>query len=234
MKGSSSVWQCILIPWQYWGSTCTHSSVTQKPWGADVTAVSVIALALLCPALVSLPLHFCFSPSFPSPLSHGHGFQYCSLVLKRIILWIIIVLLQWLAVTIFLLPLPAGRMPKGLPAQQQARRLLEGCCQHRPMGTQQHTLTSGSAASLPSAPFFVSFQKFSKIVLFDRSRYFASSWAPYVCFCSECTFQFSLSVGVNHFVHSWVSLGRLPLTAFTVLPSRTNHTTHVGKTVIAT
>lgn len=231
MKGSSSVWQCVLLSWQHWGSTCTHSPAAQQPWEADVTAVSVIPLVLLCPTLLSLPLHFCFSPSFAFTLSHGHGFQYRSVVLKRIILWIIIVLLQWLAVTIFLLPLPAGRMPKGLPAQQQARRLLEGCCQHRPTGMQQHTLTSGTAASLPSAPFFVSFQQCSKIVLFNRSRNFAYCQAPYMCFCSECPFNFLLVLSV----YSCVSLRRLPLKALMFfLPSRTNHTTHIGKTVIVT
>lgn len=165
------------------------------PFSSNTEAVGSWYYRSLCattgatlPALISFPLHFCFSPSFASPLSHGHGFQYCSLVLKRIILWIIIVLLQWLAVTILLLPLPAGRMPKGLPAQQQARRLLEGCCQHRPMGMQQHTLTL--AASHPSAPFFVSFQQFSKIVLFNRRRTFASCWAPHMCFGSEYPFNF--------------------------------------------
>lgn len=39
MKGSSSVWQCILLSWQYWGSTCTQSPVAQKPWEADIAAV---------------------------------------------------------------------------------------------------------------------------------------------------------------------------------------------------
>lgn len=47
---------------------------------------------------------------------------------------------------------------------------------------------SGSAASLPSAPFFVSFQQFSKIMLFNR-RNFASCWAPYMYFSSECPFN---------------------------------------------
>lgn len=167
MKGSSSVWQCIWIS----GSTGAPPVPTLH-YGSrgKLTLPQSLRCHWCCSALLSsLPLHFCFSPSLPSPLSHGHGFQYRSLILKRIILWVIIVLLQWLAVTIFLLPLPTGRMPKGLPAQQQARRLLEGCCQHRPTGVQQHTLTSGTAASLPSALFFVSFQQFSKIVLFNRA-----------------------------------------------------------------
>lgn len=185
MKGSSSVWQCIwIVPGLHMYPLSTNRS------RGKLTLPQSLRCHWCCSTLLSsLPLHFCFSPSLPSPLSHGHGFQYRSLILKRIILWIIIVLLQWLAVTVFLLPLPARRMPKGLPAQQQARRLLEGCCQHRPTGMQQHTLTSGTAASLPSALFFVSFQQFSKIVLLNRSRNFASCWASYVYFSSEHPFN---------------------------------------------
>lgn len=55
MRGSGSGWQCILIPWQYWGSTRTHAPITLKLWGGDITAASVIPVS--CAALPRSALH---------------------------------------------------------------------------------------------------------------------------------------------------------------------------------
>lgn len=61
-----------------------HCSVVLRPRGAGGTAVS--AVPVMCTALpssASFPTSPWLSPSFSSPLSCGHGFQYCSLVLKK-------------------------------------------------------------------------------------------------------------------------------------------------------
>lgn len=103
----------------------------------------------------SLPPHFCFLPSLAPPLSHGHGFQYRSLVLKSIILWIVIVLLQWLVLTSFLLSLQcwkdAQRAPCTTASLTPAGRLLL---------TQEHlqactctALTLIPVYGCPSTPF---------------------------------------------------------------------------------
>lgn len=92
VKGSSSVWQCVLIPWQYWGSTRTQSPVILKLWGADITAVSVIPVSCAALHLSSTsPLLFtflCISPfprawlSIPLAGTEKNNFvdHYCAII----------------------------------------------------------------------------------------------------------------------------------------------------------
>lgn len=105
--------------------------VLQPPWCPSC--------APLCPAPRLLPPHLGFHLPSHLPFPVGTAFNTARWYWKRIILRIIIVLLQWLALTIYLFTVGAGRMPTGLPAQQQAWRLLEGCSQRKRVCLHVHT-----------------------------------------------------------------------------------------------
>lgn len=183
MRGSSSAWQCIWISWQYWGSTRTHSPVTQKPWEADITAVSVIPPVLFCPTLISSTALLLFTFLHISPFP----WAWLSILLTDIerdnfvdhYCVITVISSNYLST-----PTSCWKDAQGAPCSAASATLA---------GRLLPAQTHGQAAAHAHlwycrlSPFcpFVSFQQFSEIVLFNRSRNFASCRAPDMYFCSE-------------------------------------------------
>lgn len=156
----------------------------------------------LCLFLCFLP-YLCFHLPPYLPFLMGTAFSAALWYRKRIILWIINVLLLWLALTTFLFMPRTGRTPTGLPNQQQA-------CDCWEAAANTHCLllsvcSGGVCLLLASQQLTLgSSNSFSNIVPFSRSTCLSSHQAACINFICKCipSLSFSLSVKLTLFLQS--------------------------------